>query len=202
MTLHELLPRVLVEPTPDVLWQLHPHLLALDTPEARSAREIARTFYVYLSSVKSKLTAKQYSSLAAVFAGGAVGAFATQEMIEALRDDPDNAIRHLLVGGLAQGLEVLSTMQHVKAWEAEFALSQEEVVWALYESFWQLSAETQPELNLADRHALIDSLLVVVRNADVAIGVRVAMVIRLFQVLLLMRLVPLMNGLTTGAEGS
>ncbi|MCD4685030.1 MAG: hypothetical protein K8S97_03735, partial [Anaerolineae bacterium] len=183
--------RVLVEPTPDLLWRLHPHLLALDTPEAESAREVARTFYAYLSCVKSKLTAKQYSTLAAVFAAGAVGALATQEMIEALRDDPDNAIRHLLVGGVAQGLEVLATIQHIKAWEAEFVFSHEDVVWALYEHFWRLSAETQPELDAAARHALIDSLLGVVRSAVLGSGARVAMVIKLFQVLLLMRLVPL-----------
>jgi hypothetical protein len=201
MTLHDLLSRVLVEPTPDVLWHLHPHLLALDTPEAESAREVARTFYAYLSSIKSKLTAKQYSSLATLFAAGSVGAFAMSEMFEALRDDPQNAIRHLLVGGLAQSLEVLSSMQYVRAWETEFALSHEEVVWILYEHFWRLSVDTQPELDPAARHALIDSLLAAVRSLDMANGVRVAMVIRLFQILLLIRLVPMLHQSPAGAEG-
>lgn len=196
MTLHELLPRVLIEPTPDLLWRLHPHLLAFDTPEAESAREVARTFYAYLNCVKSKLTSKQYSTFAAVFAAGAVSTFAVQEIVEALRDDPQNAIRHLLVGGVAQGLEVLGTLQHIKAWETEFAVSHEDVIWVLYEHFWKLSAETQPELDVEARHALIDSLLGAVGRDDLENSARVMMVIKLFQVLLLIRLVPLVQNIT------
>ncbi len=187
--------RLLTEPSPDDLWRLHPYLLALDTPESRAAREVARSFYAYLNVVQSKLSSKQYSSLAAVLAAGSVGAFSVQELIDALRTDRENALRHLLVGGIAETLEVLATMQHVKAWEVEFAFTFEEVVWTLYEQWWRLSAETQPNLLFEQRQALVESLLIPLREPSISSAVRVVMAFRLFQILLLVRLVPLLEAL-------
>ncbi len=193
MTLETLALRVLAEPSPDALWRLQPHLLALGTPEAEAARAIAGMFYSYLASVRSKLSSKQYSTLAAKLAAGSVGTFSVQELINALRTDRANALRHLLVGGIAETLEVFSTIQHIKAWEAEFAFMHEDVVWQLYEQWWRLSIETQPDLSPDQRHGLIDSLLAPVRDSRVDGAVRMAMVMRLFQVLLLVRVVPLLS---------
>lgn len=194
--------RLLTEPSPDDLWRLHPYLLALDTPEAEAAREVARTFYTYLNDVRSKLSSKQYSTLAAILATGSVGAFSVQELIDALRTDRANALRHLLVGGIAETLEVFATIQHVKAWEVEFAFTFEDVVWTLYEQWWRLSAETQPDLPFEQRHALIESLLAPLRERSLQSAVRVVMAFRLFQIVMLVRLVPLLGvlPLPTAAE--
>ncbi len=200
MSIENLLQRILSEPAPDDLWQLHPRLLALDTPAAAPARELARMFYCYLSCVRSKLTSKQYSTLAAWLSAGSIGIIALQDVIEAAPDDRPRLIGNLLAGGIAGSLELLSTHQHVKAWETEFTSVHEEAVWHLYAMLWQLSTETQPGLPGEKRQALIDPLLAAVRNPQLDGMVRVAVVIRLFQVLMAIRLAPLLGALQTAAE--
>jgi hypothetical protein len=190
MSIHTLLERILREPSPDELWALHPHLLALDAPEAAPARDLAQMFYCYLSCVRSKLTSKQYSSLAARFAAGSIGVIAIEEVIEAFRADRHNAIGNLLAAGLASILEGMSTVQHVKAWDTEFASVHEEAVWHLYAALWQLSTETQPDLPFDTRRELIDRLLSPARQSKTESVARMALIIRLFQILLAIRLVP------------
>ena len=191
MTLKHVLQRVLREPTPENLWALHPVLLAQEAPTA--ARDLARMFYCYLSSVRSKLTSKQFSSLAAALAAGSVGVIALQDLIEAFTHNQQHTIQRLLTGGLAEALEIVATAQHVKAWETEFASVHDAAVWCLYEALWQLSAETQPDLPVEQRQALIDGLLSTVRDPGVNSAVRMAVIIRLFQVLLAIRLMPLLS---------
>ena len=193
MSIENLLQRILREPSPDDLWELHPLLLALDSPDAEAARSLAQMFYCYLSCVRSKLTSKQYSSLAAHLAAGSVGVLAVQNVIESVMSDRKRAVGNLLAGGLAAALETLSTFQHVKAWETEFTSVHEEAVWHLYTALWEVSVETQPDLAVEQRRALIDRLLSAVRDPNLSSPVRVAVVVRLFQVLLVVRLAPLVG---------
>lgn len=193
MAMETLLQRILTEPTADDLWALHPHLLVHPAPEATLAREIAQCFYCYLSCVRSKLTSKQYSHLSALLAAGSVSVIAAQDILEGLRTGRQQALGNLLAGGLAAALETTSTRQHVRAWETEFASVHEEAVWHLYTGLWLLSVETQPELALEQRHALIDSLLGVVRNPEADSAGRMAIIIHLFQVLLALRMAPLLG---------
>ena len=195
MSAEQLLERILAAPTADDLWALHPHLLALEGTEAEAARDVVRLFYCYLSCVTGKLTSKEHSSSAAHLAAGSVGVIALHEVLESLATDRVRAIGNLLSGGLAATLETLSTFQHVKAWEREFASVHEEAVWHLYRLLWELSCEAQPDLPFARRRALIDGLLAVVRGAQLEAGARVAIVIRLFQVLLAIRVAPLLETL-------
>jgi hypothetical protein len=193
MGMEAILGRLLIEPSPDDLWQLHPHLLVLDDDAAEPSRELARLFFCYLSCMRSKLTSKQFSSVAALLAAGSIGVIALEDIIEALSRDRQQALHNLVSGGLAGALEVLSTTQHVKAWETEFASVHDEVVWQLYEAFWNLSAEFQPDLAPSERHMHIDSLLSVVRDSAVNSTARMVLVIRLFQILLAIRLAPFLR---------
>jgi hypothetical protein len=186
------LQRVLNAPTPDAIWHLHPHLLALDVPGAEAARELARSLYCYLSNVQSKLSSKQHSSLSALLAAGSIGIIAIQDVREALACNPDQVWSNLLAGGLAGTLELLSTFQHVKSWETEFVSAHEGAVWDLYAALWQLSSEMKPDLPFEQRQALIDPLLSIVRDPGTPSAVRVALIVRLFQILLVIRLVPLL----------
>lgn len=195
MSAEQLLERILAAPTADDLWALHPHLLALEGREAEAARDVARLFYCYLSCVTGKLTSKEHSSSAAHLAAGSVGVIALHEVLESLAADRLRAISNLLSGGLAATLETLSTFQHVKAWEREFASVHEEAVWHLYRLLWELSREAQPDLPFARRRALIDGLLAAIRGEQLEAGARVAVVIRLFQVLLAIRVAPLLETL-------
>lgn len=193
MTLAELVLRIARAPSTDDLWRLHPHLLALNTPESQAARDVAGQFYAYLSHVSAKLTAKDYSSIAAKLAAGSVGALSAQELVNALRDDRENALRHLLVGGLAEGLEVLSTVQHVKAWETEFAAEHEATIWELYRAWWQVSVDNQPDLSYQERAKHVDALFAPVRAPEVNSTAQLLLIISLFQTLLLIRLVPILT---------
>lgn len=195
MSAEHLLERILAAPTADDLWALHPHLLVLEGQEAEAARDVTRLFYCYLSCVTGKLTSKEHSSSAAHLAAGSVGVIALHDVLEALAADRQGAISNLLSGGLAATLETLSTFQHVKAWEREFASVHEEAVWHLYRLLWELSSEAQPDLPFARRHALIDGLLAAVRGGQLEAGARVAVVLRLFQVLLAIRVAPLLEKL-------
>lgn len=195
MSAVQFLERILAAPAADDLWALHPHLLALEGPEAEAARDVLRQFYCYVSCVTGKLTSKEHSSSAAHLAAGSVGVIALHDVLEALAADRARAISNLLSGGLAAALETLSTFQHVRAWEREFASVHEEAVWHLYRLLWELSREAQPELPFARRRALIDGLLAAVRGSQLEAGARVAVVLRLFQVLLAIRVAPLLDTL-------
>lgn len=194
MSMHQLLDEILREPSPDALWRLHPELLALVTPAAEPARALAGEFFGYLSEVQSKLTSKQYSSMAALLAAGAVGFLGGQDIIDGLlMHTGPKAITELITGGLASLLETLSTFQHVQAWEQDFALTNSAALWMLYAEMWQISAAMQPDLSAENRRALVNELFAPARNSELAQPARTALIIRLFQLLLTIRLVPLLQ---------
>ena len=188
----DLLRRILTEPVPDDVWQLHPHLLAAGE-SGQPALAVAEKFYCYLSTVRSKLTSKRFSSFAASLAAGSMGVIALEDVVESMGSrDHQGTLFNLMAGGLAATLEVAATWQHVKAWETEFTSVHEECVWFLYEVLWTFSAEHQPEMPLSQRHALIDHLLGAVRSPEVNSTIRMALIIRLFQFLLVIRAAPLL----------
>lgn len=188
MAVDQLLERILREPSVDALWDLHPHLLAADSPEAEAARDLAGSFYSYLTEVQSKLTSKQYSSVAALLQVAAVGTLGTQDTVEAIMSGSPQAMGELLTGGLAAIMETVSNFQIVKAWETEFASTHDAAVWDLYGALWRISAELQPDLTAEKRQALINGLLAPARNSDLDGSIRAALIIRLFQLLLAIRL--------------
>jgi hypothetical protein len=193
MVLADLLQRILRRLSPDDLWALQPALLALDSPEAETAREIAHCFYCYASRVESKLDSKHYSTVSARLAGGSIGVLAAQDVLEALASPQHGALGELLSGGLAGMLEVLSSLQSVKAWETEFESVHEEAVWDLYAALWRLSVDTQPGLPADQRQAMLDPLFAVIRSREVDGTLRMALIIWLYQVALAIRLAPLLS---------
>jgi hypothetical protein len=60
--------------------------------------------------------------------------------------------------------------------------------WALYDEFWQLSAQMQPDLDPTDRRLLIDNLLAGIHDDSLSEVVKIALNGRLFQILLLTHL--------------
>lgn len=200
-SLAELTQRLMHDPSPEALWELQPYLLALGTPEAESARRVAGQFYVYLSHVRSKLTSKEYSSLAAKLAASSIGTISLQEFLESMADDRRTAITSLLGGGLASSFELMSTLQHVKAWDTEFSLEHEAAVWDLYATWWQVSVEAQPGLDAQARARLIGGMLTPLRDPQLSSQARLGLVIGQFQALLMVRLVPLLVAEARAAHG-
>lgn len=204
MTVPEsLVQQLLTAPDPDVLWRLQPYLLESSAPGADQARALAGSFYRYLCLVRSKLTARQYSVLSATLAAGAVGVMAARDVLDTLRQRPEEVIAHLLAGGLAQSLEAFSTVQHVKAWGAEYLSAHDEAAWDLYAALWQISATLRPDLPLAERDALVQQVLAPLRDPDTDSALRTALIVRLYQTLLLVTLMPLLEaGATPARDGA
>ncbi len=193
--------QLLTQPSPEDVWALQPVLLALGTPTAEAARDLARMYYCYLSSVRSKLSSRQYSELAARLAVSSIGVIAVHEMIQVLSTDRRHTFDTLLTGGLSSALETISTLQHVKAWNIEVESLHDEALWNLYGALWALSAEMQPGLAADQRQALIERLMAVARHPDLNPAGRVAVIIRLFQTLLAIRLVLLFDVTAADEEG-
>ena len=192
MQLADVFQRIMRQPSPDDLWALQPYLLALDSPEAEAAREIAHRFYCYVSRVESKLNSKQYSTVSARLAGGSVGVIAAQDVLDSLTSQRRGALGELLAGGLAGMLEILASLQAVKAWETEFASVHAEAAWDLYAALWRVSVEAQPGLSPPQRQELIDPLFAIIRSVEVDDTVRVALIVWLYQIVLAIRLAPLL----------
>ena len=188
MGLEATLTQVLARPMPDALWNLRIDLLALADrlPADRQGGatwtlEIARQFYGYLTELRSKMTAREYSRFASRLDMGSVGALAVQDLVT----EREHLLESLFLGGLSEGLMVLATLQYIKAWEAETALVHNQAIWWLFEGLWRLSREFRPEMPAAERQRLIDALLAPVRSEETAPAVKVALLVRLFQALLI-----------------
>ena len=84
------------------------------------------------------------------------------ELVEA--EDAAELARRLLAGAITEGLAVLATRQHVKAWRGELASVYRETAGSLYDELWNWAARRKPELDAGERCRLIDLLLAPARN--------------------------------------
>lgn len=187
-TLLETVRRLWSQPTPADLWALQAPLLAMGSPPARAAHDLAGQFHGYLSALESKLTSQRYSRLAAALQTSAVAVVGLEE---ALSGGQIN-LRDLLVAGLGSALEVTAAVQEVKAWQMETGAGDREIAWDLYRVFWDLSAQMQPELAADARAAHLDRLFAPLLAPDAPDAARALLIIRLFQVALTVHLLALL----------
>ena len=188
MGLDTTLTKILAQLTPEALWNLRIDLLALADRlpadrqgEATWTLEIVRELCGYLAELRSKMTAREYSQFASRLDMGSVGTLAVQDLIT----EREHLLESLFLGGLSEGLMVLATLQYVKAWETETALVHNQAVWWLFEGLWRLSREFRPDMPAAERQRLIDALLAPARSEETDPAVKVALLVRLFQALLI-----------------
>jgi hypothetical protein len=189
VSLQDLLGRVLTEPSPADLLALQTWLLAAETsPEsagaAMRAHEVAGEFYAYLVELQARYGARQYSELASFLDIGAVGAVALENLIEA----GEALTQRLLLGGLSELLMVAASRQYVKAWSREIQPVHMRAVWFLRAELWRLSTAERPGIRADERTALVDELLAPALNGDAAEQVRLSLLGRLFQLLLIIYL--------------
>ncbi len=191
MSLKAILDLILREPTPAALWALQGELLVREgsaseeeIPALRGAQEAAAEFYLYLSELQSKTSARTFSELASLLDIGAVGAVAIENVIT----ERENILEKLLLGGLGESLMVLASRQYIKAWEVEAGLVHRRAAWYLFEALWRLSAQNQPTLPPAERKDRIQALLAPCLDDDTPAALKVVLLVRLFQVLLLIHL--------------
>jgi hypothetical protein len=189
MSFQYLLGRLLTEPTPADLLALQTTLLAVEaSPDradaARGALNLVREFHAYLCELEAKSSAREYSELASLLDIGAVGSVALENLTEA----GEALMRRMLLGGLSEVLMVLASRQYVKAWSREMRPIHMGAIWFLRGELWRLSVVGRPDLSVEERVILVDGLLAPALDDDTADEVRVALLGRLFQVLLVIHL--------------
>lgn len=182
---------ILTQPTPEALVALQGALLALEGQEEAvdEALQAAGHFYSYLSELQSKVTARAYSELASLLDIGAVGAVAVENLIAGEGHD---LWRRLLLGGIGEGLMVGASRQYIKGWQVEAGLVHSEAAWYLGEALWRTSRRMQPDLPAEERWQAIERLLAPARDPDTPASALALLLGRIFQVLLLSHLAPLL----------
>ena len=189
MGFQELLGRLLTEPEPDDLLALQTRLLVagVDPERARIAQpalEVAREFHAYLCEIEAKSSAREYSQLASLLDLGAVGGVALENLTEA----GELLLQRVLLGGLSETLMVLASRQYVKAWGREMRPIHMRAIWFLRGELWRLSVQGRPDLPIEERVALVDGLLAPALDQATADEARLALLGRLFQILLIIHL--------------
>lgn len=174
-----LLSNVLLNPTPETVWQLQADLLA--TGHAPQAAEfgLLDAFYHYLTAMQANLSAQGYTQLAANLTFGAAGTAALQSVMDANLS---------LLDIMREGLTILASQQYVKGSTAEIERTIQDSSWFLYRAFWQLSTATQTNLSSATRRQQLDDLFAPLRDDQTDLAVKGIFVGRLFQAVLIMTL--------------
>jgi hypothetical protein len=126
---------------------------------------------------------------------GALGGVFLEQVLE--QKNPTELSLRLFSGMLSEGLMVLATRQHVKAWEGELDAVYRGAAWFLYQELWRWALELKPELPARERRRLLDQLLEPI-HAEATSGLEKAVLLgRLFQILLVSYLSREAGGLAT-----
>jgi len=190
MSFQDLLGRLLTEPTPADLLALQTTLLAAEDDHparadaTRCALDVTREFHAYLNELEAKSSAREYSELASLLDIGAVGGVALENLAEA----GEALLKRMLLGGLSEALMVLASRQYVRAWSREMHPIHMRALWFLREELWRLSVAGRPDMSAQERATLVDSLLAPALDERTDDGGQVALLGRLFQVLLVIHL--------------
>lgn len=189
--LHHALEAVLTGPSPEALMALQGALLLSDRQgeAVDRALEIAGHFYNYLCELQSKITARDYSELASRLDIGAVGTVALENIVAT---EKEKFWQRLLLGGLGETLMVAASRQYIKAWEAETGVVHSQAAWYLAQALWRTSTGMQPDLPAEKRWQAIESLLAPAYNHDVPASQKAVLLGRIFQILLLTQLAPIL----------
>jgi hypothetical protein len=183
MTVRDALLNALSSPSAEDLWKLRAELLQAGVSADARAFAVLGRFQVFLDHLATGSSSREYSELASKLDIGAVGGVVLEQMLES-KEAGDLAFR-LFTGALSEGLMVLATRQHIRAWEGELAAVYREAAWYLYGELWRWTESKKPELPASSRRELLDRLLAPV-HSDEGDGMSKAVLVGLlFQLLLL-----------------
>ena len=192
MTLRDVASNVLTSPTPAGLWELRSRLLEVGVPGGDPVWGIVGEFHGFLDALGTGSSSREYSELASKLDIGAVGGVVVEQLLES--EDPAEASMRLLSAVLSEGLMVLATRQHVKAWEGELSAVFRSAAWYLYGELWHWAERLKPDLAPAERRELLDRLLSPAISAEADGGSKAVLLGLLFQVLVLHHLSPHLAG--------
>lgn len=183
MSVPDSLAQMLTSPTPEALWTLRGDLLEAGIPAESPIWNVLDQAHRFLSTLKSKSTAREYSHFASLLDIGAIGLV----VLDNLGEEGKNGgfLGKILTGALSEGLMVLAARQYVKVWEEEMSAVYQETAWNLYQLLWHLSEQTQGGLPAGERRTLIDHLLQPLTLEEISGTVKAILAGRLYQLLLL-----------------
>jgi hypothetical protein len=192
ISLQDAVRSMLRQPTPATLVALQGALLASDRHREKltATLKITERFHAYLSELESKLSARNYSELASRLDIGAIGMVALENIVAA---EKENFWSRFLLGGAAEALMIAASRQYIKGWEVETRLVHTQAAWYLTEALWQTSIEMQPDLAPEERWQAIQSLLAPTYDSDVPAPDKAVLLGRIYQILLLTHLAPLLT---------
>jgi hypothetical protein len=186
MSVKEAMVKALASPSVEDLWRLRAELLQAGISGDSRTLELLGRFQHFLDHLSTSTSSREYSELASKLDIGAVGGVVLEQMLES-KEGGDLALR-LFTGALSEGMMVLATRQHIRAWEGELAAVYREAAWYLYGQLWSWAEKKKPDLPASQRRLLIDHLLAPVRTPQ-ADGMSKALLLGLlFQMLLLSHL--------------
>jgi len=180
------LARVLSSPTPAELWNLRADLLEAGVDEGAEVWAVIGEFHDFLDRLATGTSSRNFSELASRMDVSAVSGVLLEQLLER-HDARDLAVR-VLSGVLSEGLMVLATRQHVRAWQGELAAVFRGAAWYLYGAMWRWAEGLRPELGAGDRRHLLDRLFAPLLEPGSPEAVQAVLVGRLFQILLVSHL--------------
>jgi hypothetical protein len=176
------LTRALSLPTAETLWRLRADLLERGLPPDAGVWAVIDEFRRYLDQLATSTSSREYSHLASKLDVAAVGGVVLEQAFES-RGGGDLGFR-ILSGLLSEGLMVLATRQHVKAWEGELAAVYRSAAWYLYGELWRWAERKKPDLPAAERRRLLDALFEPVHSTQTGGFYKAVLLGHLFQMLL------------------
>ena len=174
------------EPSPAGLWELRADLLGSGVPPDSPVVRVIGSFHDYLDRISTGVSSRDYSHLASKLDISAISGVILERLAEA--EDSEDMAMGILSGALTEGLMVLATRQHVRAWEGELESVHRTAAWTLYEELWRWSTERNPELSPGRRRTLIDALLEPATSRETSGLVKAVVIGRLFQIMVISRL--------------
>lgn len=173
---------LLRSPSASAVWDLRAELLGLGLEPSAKPFELLAELHRYLDRLETGAASQGHSERASVMDIGSLGGVVASDLAEA--EDAPELARRLLAGAITEGLAVMATRQHVKAWRGELASVHREAAWYLYEELWTWAALRKPDLDPVERRRLLDQLLAPVRDNDIPSQQKQLIVRALFVLLL------------------
>jgi len=159
---------LLRQPSPAAARALRGDLLASGLDQEHHAFVLLGELNLFLDRLATGAASRDHSERASFMDIGSLGGVVASELAEA--EDAAALARRLLAGALTEGLAVLATRQHVRAWRGELAAVFRDAAWCLYGELWRWAAARKPELDPAERRRLIEQLLAPVQDEGGAVG--------------------------------
>jgi len=169
-------------PTAAAAWDLRAELLGLGVEPTEKAFRLLADFYRYLERIETGAASQGHSERASKMEIGSLSGVVGADLAEA--EDSGEWARRLLSATITEGLAVMATRQHVKAWRGELDSVHREAAWFLYDEFWTWASCRKPDLDPAERRQLLDQLMAPIHDDKVPSGAKQLILCSLFVLLL------------------